>query len=126
MNPEDLLYTDKHEWIRISGDEGTVGITDYAQSQLGDIVYVEFPKVGNQLQAGQTLGTVESVKAVSEIFSPMSGTVVETNFDLGRAPEILNADPYGAGWMIKMRLENPSEKDQLLTAQRYESLITKH
>ena len=125
MSPEDLLYTEKHEWIRLTGDIGTVGITDYAQSQLGDVVYVELPAVGASLKAGETLGTVESVKAVSEIFSPVSGQVLETNFDVGRAPEILNADPYKNGWLVKIHVDDPSETAQLMSATQYEKYITK-
>src|SRR5687768_13064537 len=123
MSPEDLLYTEKHEWIRLTGDVGTVGITDYAQSQLGDVVYVELPAVGANLKAGETLGTVESVKAVSEIFSPVSGQVLETNFDVGRAPEILNADPYKNGWLVKLHVDDPSETAQLMSATQYEKYI---
>jgi glycine cleavage system H protein len=125
MSPEDLLYTEKHEWIRLTGDVGTVGITDYAQSQLGDVVYVELPAVGANLKAGETLGTVESVKAVSEIFSPVSGQVLETNFDVGRAPEILNADPYKNGWLVKLHVDDPSETAQLMSATQYEKYIAK-
>ena len=125
MSPEDLLYTEKHEWIRLTGDIGTVGITDYAQSQLGDVVYVELPAVGASLKVGETLGTVESVKAVSEIFSPVSGQVLETNFDVGRAPEILNADPYKNGWLVKIHVDDPSETAQLMSATQYEKYITK-
>jgi glycine cleavage system H protein len=125
MSPEDLLYTEKHEWIRLTGDVGTVGITDYAQSQLGDVVYVELPAVGANLKAGETLGTVESVKAVSEIFSPVSGQVLETNFDVGRAPEILNADPYKNGWLVKLHVDDPSETAQLMSATQYEQYIAK-
>jgi glycine cleavage system H protein len=124
MNPQDLLYTENHEWIRVAGDIGTVGITDYAQSQLGDVVYLELPSVGDELTAGQVLGTVESVKAVSEIFCPVSGRVLETNFDLSRAPEILNADPYGNGWLLRIQLVNPSETTKLMSASRYEEFIT--
>ena len=123
MSPEDLLYTQKHEWIRIAGDVGTVGITDHAQAQLGDVVYVELPAVGADLKASEPLGTVESVKAVSEIFSPVSGQVLETNFDVGRAPEILNADPYGNGWLIKLHLTDPAEAATLMSAAQYEKYI---
>jgi glycine cleavage system H protein len=123
-NPPDLLYTENHEWLRVEGDVGTMGITDYAQSQLGDVVYVEVPAAGGQLTAGKAMGTVESVKAVSEIFSPASGQVLETNFDLARAPEILNADPYGNGWLLKMRLADPSETAKLMSADRYEGFIS--
>jgi glycine cleavage system H protein len=125
MNPQDLLYTDKHEWIRVEGDTGIVGITDFAQAQLGDVVYLELPPAGTAVKAGEPMGTVESVKAVSEIFSPMSGQVIETNFDLSRAPEILNADPYGNGWLLKMRLSDPAEAARLMSAGRYDEYISR-
>jgi len=122
MNPEDLLYTKEHEWIRISGDTGTVGITDHAQSELGDIVFVELPKVGDKLAAGKSLGTIESVKAVSEIFCPVSGEIIEVNTPLVDAPETVNADPYGKGWLVRLRIENrPSEG--LLSAKQYEEYV---
>ena len=123
MNPQDLQYTKEHEWIRITGDTGTIGITDHAQSELGDVVFVELPKVGAKVQAGQPLGTVESVKAVSEIFSPVSGEVLEINSGLAGAPETLNADPYGQGWLVKVRIDK-NDKNQapsgLMSAQQYE------
>lgn len=125
MNPQDILYSPSHEWIRVTDNVGTIGITDFAQSQLGDVVYIELPKEGDQLTAGQVFGTVESVKAVSELFSPVSGKVIETNFDLARAPEILNADPYGAGWLLKVQLDNPGETANLMSASRYEETISK-
>jgi|SRR5436190_399348 len=122
MNPEDLRYTKQHEWIRISGDTGTVGITDYAQKELGDVVFVELPKVGDKLAAGKALGTVESVKAVSEIFCPVSGEITEVNTALVDTPEILNADPYGKGWLVRLRIEKaPSEG--LLSAKQYEEYV---
>jgi glycine cleavage system H protein len=121
MNPEDLLYTKEHEWIRISGDTGTVGITDHAQSELGDVVFVELPKVGDKLAAGKALGTIESVKAVSEIFCPASGEVTEMNTSLVDAPETINADPYGKGWLVRLRIEKTNEG--LLSAKQYEEYI---
>jgi glycine cleavage system H protein len=102
MNPADLLYTKEHEWIRVSGETGTVGVTDHAQSELGDVVFVELPKVGAKVTAHKPLGTIESVKAVSEIFCPVSGEVIEVNSSLVDAPETVNADPYGKGWLVKL------------------------
>jgi len=120
MSPQDLLYTKEHEWMRVSGSTGTVGITDHAQEQLGDVVYVELPKTGDRFTAGQSFGTVESVKAVSELFMPVSGEVIEVNAHLGAAPEIVNKDPYGDGWMIRIRLDNAAETSALMSAQQYE------
>lgn len=121
--PEDLHYSKDHEWIKVAGDIGTVGITDYAQNSLGDVVYVELPKVGDKFEAHESFGSVESVKAVSEIFSPVSGEVVEVNESLQDAPEQVNTDPYGAAWMLRLRLSDPSEVDSLLTAAEYEDFI---
>lgn len=122
MNPEDLLYTKQHEWIRISGDTGTVGITDHAQSELGDVVFVELPKVGDKLEAGKVLGTIESVKAVSEIFCPVSGEILEVNGSLIAVPETVNADPYGNGWLVRLRIgKTPSEG--LLSAKEYGAYV---
>src|SRR5688572_25616396 len=119
MNPEDLLYTKQHEWIRISEDTGTIGITDYAQNELGDVVFVELPKVGDKLAAGKSLGTIESVKAVSEIFCPVAGEVTEVNASLVDAPETVNADPYGKGWLVRLRIEK-AQTEGLLSAKQYE------
>jgi glycine cleavage system H protein len=124
MNPEDLLYTKEHEWIRISGDTGTVGITDHAQSELGDVVFVELPKVGDKLTGGKALGTIESVKAVSEIFCPVSGEITEVNTSLVDAPETINADPYGKGWLVRLRVEK-TPGEGLLSAKQYEEYIGK-
>ena len=121
--PEDLSYTKDHEWVRVKGEQATVGITDHAQNQLGDVVYVELPKVGDSFEAAEPFGSVESVKAVSEIYMPLGGTVVEVNDTLNDAPERVNEDPYGAGWMIRIRMENPSQVDALLTAAEYEDYI---
>ena len=120
MNPDDRLYTKEHEWLKLDGDVGTVGITDHAQHALGDVVYVELPKAGDKLTAGQTFGTVESVKAVSELFTPASGEVTEINSGLGDAPETINKDPYGAGWMIRIRVSNKSETSKLMSASQYD------
>src|SRR5678815_2927702 len=105
MNPQDLLYTKEHEWIRVAGDTGTVGITDHAQSELGDVIYVELPLPGVRVEGGKTLGTIESVKAVSELFSPASGEILEVNKDLTGNPEIVNTDPYGKGWLVRIRMD---------------------
>lgn len=118
--PENLHYSKDHEWVRVEGDMALVGITDYAQNSLGDVVYVELPKIGDDFSANESFGSVESVKAVSEMFTPVSGEVVEVNETLGDEPEKVNADPYGEGWMVKIRMSNPGEVDSLLTAAEYE------
>jgi glycine cleavage system H protein len=122
MYPSNLKYTKDHEWIKIDGGEATVGITDFAQKQLGDIVFVELPAVGRQLKAGETFGTVESVKAVSELFAPVSGEVVAVNGDLGTHPESVNAKPHDA-WMIKVKPSNAAEVGSLLDAAAYSDLV---
>ena len=118
--PEDLHYSKDHEWVRVEGDVAVIGITDYAQNSLGDVVYVELPKAGEEFAANESFGSVESVKAVSEMFSPVSGAVVTVNDALGDEPEKVNEDPYGEGWMIRVRLSSPGEVDSLLTAAEYE------
>ena len=123
MYPENFRYTKEHEWILVEGDTATIGITDHAQEELGDIVYVDLPKVGAQLTAGNTFGSVESVKAVSDIYSPASGEVTEVNESLADAPEKLNADPHGAGWLVKLKLTNPSEVQSLMSAVDYQAYI---
>jgi len=120
--PTDRKYTKEHEWIQVNGSSAKVGITDYAQQSLGDIVFVEVPKVGAELTAGKTFGTVESVKAVSDLFAPASGTVTEVNADLATSPEKVNKDPHGS-WMLKMTLKNPGEVDALLSAADYEKFV---
>jgi glycine cleavage system H protein len=120
--PTDRKYTKEHEWILVNGNSATVGITDHAQESLGDIVFVEVPKVGTELAAGKTFGTVESVKAVSDLFAPASGTVTAVNGELATAPEKVNKDPHGA-WMVKLTLKNPSELDALLSAADYEKFV---
>ena len=124
MTPGDLLYTKEHEWLRIAAAGGTVGITDHAQEELGDIVYVELPKVGTKFDSGETFGSVESVKAVSELYIPVSGEVIEVNDELGAAPERINDDPYGNGWMIRIRLLNKSETADLMSAEEYDEYTT--
>src|SRR3984893_9406387 len=121
--PEDFRYTKEHEWVKPEGAIGTIGITDHAQKELGDIVYVDLPKVGAKLEKGKSLGSVESVKAVSVIYSPVSGEVTEVNELLTTAPEKLNADPHGAAWLVKVRMTAPDEIQQLLTAKDYQSYI---
>jgi len=121
--PEDLSYTKDNEWVRAAAERATVGITDYAQQQLGDVVYVELPRVGDKFEAGEPFGSIESVKAVSEIYMPVSGVVVEVNGALNDAPEKVNTDPYGDGWMIAIKPDNPSQLDGLLTAAEYEDYI---
>jgi glycine cleavage system H protein len=123
MDPVDLKYTKDHEWVRVEGDRGTVGITDYAQKQLGDVVYVELPEVGRTLAEHETFGTVESVKAVSELFSPVAGEVVEANAALVATPEALNTDPYGKAWMIKVRLTDPKAVAGLMDAAAYGTYV---
>lgn len=119
--PSDYRYTKEHEWI---ARDGTVGITDYAQQQLGDVVYVELPKVGSAVKKGEAFGTVESVKAVSEIFSPADGTVREINEALAQSPELINQDPHGKAWLIRVDLRQPSDLDGLLTADKYDQFLS--
>ena len=123
MVPKDLRYTKDHEWVRVDGDEATVGITEYAAGQLGDIVFVELPDVGRTLAQFATFGVVESVKAVSDLFAPLSGEVAASNEALAGAPELVNSDPHGDGWMIRLRLSEPGEVDELLDATAYDALI---
>ena len=118
--PEDLHYSKDHEWVRVDGDIATIGITDYAQNSLGDVVYVELPKVGDELAAQEAFGSVESVKAVSELFTPVSGKVTEVNDALQDEPEKVNTDPYGDAWMIRVKMSSPGEVDSLLTVAEYE------
>jgi glycine cleavage system H protein len=121
MYPTELKYTKDHEWVRLSGDDAAVGITDFAQKQLGDVVFVELPEVGRTLTQGEVFGTIESVKAVSELFSPVAGEVVAVNTDLGAHPETVNKQPHDA-WMIKIRLSNAADVAELLDATQYEAL----
>jgi glycine cleavage system H protein len=123
MVPPDLRYTKDHEWVRLDADEATVGITTFAAEQLGDIVFVELPAVGRTLAAAATFGVVESVKAVSDLFSPLSGEVVETNPALAGQPELVNSDPFGAGWMVKLKVADLAEADTLLDPAAYAQLI---
>jgi glycine cleavage system H protein len=125
MYPREFRYTKEHEWIRVDEEIGTIGITDYAQKELGDIVYVELPKPGEHVAANQSFGTVESVKAVSEIYCPVSGEVTAVNAKLQNNPEMLNSDPHGEAWLIRVRLSNYSEIEKLMSADEYESYIQK-
>ena len=123
MYPPEFLYTKEHEWIRVDESVGTIGITDYAQKELGDVVFVELPKVGDHVAASESFGTVESVKAVSEIYSPVSGEVTSVNNKLQNSPEMVNADPHGEAWLIRVQLADRSEIDKLMTADEYEAYI---
>ena len=121
--PTNLKYTKEHEWVRVEGNTAVIGVTDYAQSELGEIVFVEVETVGETLEEGEVFGTVEAVKTVSELFMPVSGIVEEVNAALEDAPELVNNDPYGDGWMIKVAMTDPSQADQLLSADEYAALI---
>lgn len=123
MYPDDLHFTKQHEWVRVSGDSGTVGITDYAQQQLGDIVYVDLPRPGTKVELGKVMGSVESVKAVSDVYAPVSGEVTEINDVLASAPEKLNESPHGDGWLVKILLSAPEEIQGLLSAADYEKYV---
>lgn len=123
MIPEDLYYSEEHEWVRLDDDIATVGITDFAQDQLGDIVYVELPAVGDTVEAGAVIGELESTKSVSDIFSPLSGEVVSRNDSLEAGPEVINSDPYGEGWLIKLRPLDEDPAGSLLEAEAYSALI---
>ena len=121
--PAELKYTKEHEWIRVEGEEAVVGITDYAQSQLGDIVYVECETVGDALEAGETFGTIEAVKTVSDLYLPVAGEVLEFNEELEGEPELVNKDPYGKGWIVKIKISDETELDGLLNADAYKAII---
>lgn len=121
--PANYRYTKEHEWVEVQGDVAAIGITDYAQNELGDVVFVELPKVGTKIETGKTFGTVESVKAVSDIYAPVSGEVTEANDVLHNTPEKINSDPHGAGWLIKIKLANASEVAGLMDAAAYEAYI---
>ena len=122
-SPSGLLFTKDHEWVKIEGDAATVGITDYAQSSLGDIVYVEMPKPGSAVQQSQAMGVVESVKAVSDVYAPLSGTVSQVNGRVEDDPAKVNADPYGEGWLVKMRMSDPGQSKSLLDSAAYDDLL---
>ncbi len=120
MTPKELKYSKEHEWVKVEGGEAVIGITYHAQEQLGDVVYVELPSVGQQVEQFKTFGVVESVKAASDLYAPVSGEVVAINGDLSKSPEKVNEEPYGAGWMIRVRMKDPSELNKLLDAEEYE------
>jgi glycine cleavage system H protein len=125
VNPDDVLYTAEHEWVRdVDADTVRVGITDYAQDSLGDIVYVQLPAVGDEVTAGAAMGELESTKSVSDLFAPLSGTVTASNDALESAPELCNTDPYGEGWVVELRVSDPAERQQLLSAADYEATVT--
>ena len=123
MYPDDFYYTKDHEWAQIKEGMATVGITDFAQKQLGDVVYVELPKVGTQLEFHQSIGVVESVKAVSDIYSPLSGEVIAVNEELNDSPELINEDPHGKGWIIRLKIKDEEETEKLMSATEYEKFI---
>ncbi|MGA2585996.1 MAG: glycine cleavage system protein GcvH [Candidatus Aminicenantales bacterium] len=123
MYPKHFHYTKDHEWVEVKGETATVGITDYAQNHLGDVVYVELPALGKHLDVHQTIGSIESVKAVSEVFSPVSGEVLEVNADLNNAPEAVNQDPHGKGWIIRLKMKNKGDVDALMNAADYEKYL---
>ena len=123
MYPENLRYTKEHEWVLVEGGIGTVGITDHAQNELGDIVYVDLPKPGAKIEQGKSLGSVESVKAVSDVYTPVSGEVIAINETLADAPEKLNEDPHGAAWLVKLKLASPADAQNLMTAAEYQTYI---
>ncbi len=123
--PENLLYSESHEWLRDEGSQATIGLTDYAQSQLKDIVYVELPQIGSEFKKGESLGVVESVKTVADVFSPVTGKVVETNIALKDSPQFVNEDPYGRGWIIKMEIRDKEELKNLLSSRAYQDLVSK-
>jgi glycine cleavage system H protein len=122
--PDNCKYTDKHEWIRVEGDEAYIGITDYAQGELGDIVYIEVETEGEKLATGEAFGTIEAVKTVSDLFMPMSGEVLEFNSKLEDEAELVNTDPFGEGWMVRVSIDNPAELDVLLNPEQYKELIS--
>lgn len=121
--PENLRYSKDHEWVLVEGDVATLGITDYAQHSLGDVVYVDFPRVGDKFATHEAFGSVESVKAVSEIFTPIAGEITEINEGLNDAPEAVNSDAYGTGWMVKIKMDNPGETDGMLSSAEYEEYL---
>ena len=123
MVPSDLRYTKDHEWVRVDGDTATIGVTDFAANQLGDVVFVDLPAVGAPVEQFATFGVVESVKAVSDLYAPVSGEVVEVNGDLGSKPELVNSDPFGGGWMIKVKVSNMDELSNLMDAAKYDEYV---
>ena len=123
--PEELRYSEEHEWVAVADGKATIGITDYAQDELGDIVFVELPAVGATVAKAATFGVVESVKAVSDVYAPVSGTVVEVNEQLKQSPEVINEDPYGNGWMVRVTMSDATQLDQLMTAEQYRAFVAR-
>lgn len=123
--PQNIKYTKNHEWIRVDGEFGWIGITDYAQGELGDIVFVELPKAGTKIEQGKSFGTIEAVKAVSDLYAPVNGEVVELNKEVQDSPEVVNKEPYERGWMLKIRIENPDQLSGLLDTEAYKKLVAK-
>lgn len=123
-HPSDRVYSQEHEWVQVDGDTAVIGITHFAQDQLGEVVYVDLPSVGDSVSKGDTFGEIESVKSVSELYSPLSGEIVEVNEALGDTPETVNADPHGDGWMLKIKVESASDLDGLMDAEAYDAFIT--
>ncbi len=124
MSPDELKYTKEHEWLRVDGEHATVGITDHAQDELGDVVFVELPAIGDKIDMDEPFGNVESVKAVSELFMPLTGVVLKVNAALDEVPELVNDDPYGKGWMVRIQIDDPSEMDALLSSEEYDDYIS--
>ena len=122
--PENLRYSKDHEWVSVEGDVASIGLTDYAQQSLGDVVYIDMPRVGDKVLAHEAFGSVESVKAVSEIFTPVAGEIVEVNDGLNDTPEKVNSDPYGDAWLIKLKMDNPGEADKMLSGEEYEEYLS--
>lgn len=123
MYPTNFYYSQDHEWVQIKGDKATVGITDFAQKQLGDVVYVELPAIGTQLKFHQTIGVIESVKAVSDVYSPISGEVIEVNQELNDSPELINQDPHGKGWIIRLKIKDEKDREKLMSSLDYEKFL---
>jgi len=123
MNPVELKYDKEHEWVRVEGDIAVIGISDFAQDQLGEVVYIDLPSAGDSVTAGETFGEIESVKSVSELYAPVTGEIVKVNDALSDTPETVNQDPYGEGWMIEVRMDDPSQPDGLMSAEEYEAYV---
>ena len=126
MEPVELKYAKEHEWVRVEGDTAVIGVSEFAQEQLGEVVYVDMPSQGDSVSAGETFGEIESVKSVSELYSPVSGEIVAVNEALSDTPEVVNSSPLGEGWMIKVRMSDPSELDELMSAEEYEAFVSEN
>lgn len=125
MYPSDYIYTKEHEWIKVEGDNGTIGITSFAQEQLGDIVSVEFPKIGKQFSIGESMALIDSMKTTSDVYAPVTGEILEVNSELESRPELLNEDPFGEGWILKLKISNPQELENLMSVEKYEDYVAK-